>query len=172
MSDELLLTCQLGSGGYITAPLKMRRDKWNELANQIAATCEDYTLVLSDEIHQLLASLYSEDEVIVAKRVELGKFLAYSAVRSGRQYIFMSKIEGWPEDAVAFVLANHGLDAYKIFVDPYTISVYDRTVVPPKRVARLGCAVTGAKLGLGIDARFALELLTVQPPPQIVSASR
>jgi hypothetical protein len=124
--------------------LKMRRDKWNELADQIATTCDDYTLVLSDEIHQLLASLYSDDEVIVAKRVELGKFLAYSAVRSGRHYIFMSKIEGWPEDAVAFVLADHGLDAYKIFVDPYTISAYDRTAVPPKRAARLGCA---AKLG-------------------------
>ena len=121
------------------ATLQTRRNRWNEFAEEIKSTCEKSTLVLSDEINQLLVALYSPWEKVRTVEVNFGRNVAFHATWNGRDFLFVSKIEAWPSDTIVRIMADRSLDSYKIIVDPDTVSIFDRTPVPPERAARLGC---------------------------------
>jgi hypothetical protein len=52
----------------------------------------------------------------------------------------LQEVTIWPNDPVATIVADPAYKDYKLYQDPYTLSVYDRTPIPPDRQAKFGCA--------------------------------
>ena len=102
-------------------------------------SCEPATIVFSDEGPHIFSRLYAHGTPVQADRFVLGKFLGFQGVRDGHRFIVLEKENGWPGDAVATVLADPALRDYKLVQDPWTMSIYDRTPIPPDRAAHLGC---------------------------------
>lgn len=116
-----------------------RRQRWQTFGDMIATSCDPATIVFSDEGPHIFSRLYAHGTPVQAERFMLGKFLGFQGVRDGHKFIVLEKENGWPGDAVATVLADPALRDYKLVQDPWTMSIYDRTPIPPDRAARLGC---------------------------------
>ena len=109
-------------------------------AKRIRGVCDDKTLVLSLDATQIFSDLYAVSDPWNAKELKLGRFPILAAHIQGRTVLVLSESEGWPRDAAAGALADPAFRGYKLVRDPNTISIYDRAVIPPGRIARLGCA--------------------------------
>jgi hypothetical protein len=125
------------------AALIARRERWVGFGDAVAGSCEPYTLVLSDEAPTLFSRLYADGRPVRADRYQLGRFLGFQGQAGGRAFIMLEKMNGWPDDPVAAVLGEPGLDRYKLVQDPWTMSRYDRQPIPPERQANLGCQQSG-----------------------------
>ncbi|MDR3537113.1 MAG: hypothetical protein P4L71_11495 [Acetobacteraceae bacterium] len=123
------------------AALIARRARWQAFGDQAMTSCDADTLILSDEGPSIFSRLYVGGVPVTAERFQIGKFLGFQGSRGGRNFIVLEKLNGWPADPVATVLADPALDRYKLLQDPWTMSHYDRTPIPPDRAAHLGCAV-------------------------------
>lgn len=121
------------------AALAERRAEAMRLGDAFRDSCDSHTLIFSDEGEQFFSRLYVGGLPVEARRWTLGRFNGLIGERGGKTYLAFEKMTGWPDDAVAAVLADHDLDQFKMVADPYSMSRYDRTPIPPDRAARLGC---------------------------------
>jgi hypothetical protein len=122
------------------AALIARRERWQALGDRISTSCDSHTLALTDEGPHLFTRLYASGVPVKANVFTLAGFFGIHGVRDGKDFIVMEKMNGWPDDAVATVLADPALNAYHLVEDPWTMSKYDRTPIPPNRAASFGCA--------------------------------
>ncbi len=125
------------------AALIARRERWQAFGDRVMRRCEPYTLILSDEAPSIYSRLYAAGAPVTSERFQTGRFLGFQGALGGRTFIVLEKRNGWPDDAVARVLADPTLDRYKLLQDPWTLSRYDRRAIPPDRAAHLGCAGPG-----------------------------
>ncbi|MGH6834365.1 MAG: hypothetical protein ACREC9_02225 [Methylocella sp.] len=121
------------------AALEARLLQWKALGDMVATSCDTYTAIFSDQSEQIFSRLYAREASVRASVILIDGFLGLSGAHGARQYVFISKMTGWPKDAVAAVLADPSFDNYRLYADPYLPSIYDRTDIPPSRLARFGC---------------------------------
>lgn len=123
------------------AALAERRERLQEMGDQMLTSCDSHTLVLTDAGPVVFSRVYAGGGQVTAEPFELGPFTeGRLGVRDGKHFLVLRKENGWPDDTVATILADHRLDDYKIEQDPWSMSLYDKTPVPPDRVAHFGCA--------------------------------
>jgi hypothetical protein len=112
-------------------------------AKNVQNPCDEKTLVLSLDATQIFSDLYSASappiESWIAREQHLGRFPFMEAHIRGRTVLVLSENEGWPRDAAADALADPAFRDYKLMRDPNVLSIYDRVVIPPSRIAHLGC---------------------------------
>jgi hypothetical protein len=128
------------------AALIARRERWQEFGNKISTSCESHTLVLSDEGPHIATRLYAAGLPVKAVPFQIAGFLGARMVRDGKAFIVLEKMNGWPADPAATVLADPTLTAYHLVQDPWTMSRYDLAPIPDDRAAKFGCA-TGPATG-------------------------
>jgi hypothetical protein len=116
-----------------------RRKLWQALGNKLHTACQDHTMILSDEGAQLFSRLYAGGVPVEAQAVVVHGMAGRLGVRRGKTFLELQKMNAWPKDPAATMLADPAYDQYKVFEDPYTMSKFDRTPIPPDRVARFGC---------------------------------
>jgi hypothetical protein len=121
------------------AALIARRERWRTFGDKISTSCDAHTIVFSDENPQLFSRLYAAGLPVKADEYWYGHFGVKHAIRNGKEFIMMEKMNGWPEDAVAKVLADPALRDFKLINDPWTMSKYDLTPIPPDRAPTFGC---------------------------------
>jgi hypothetical protein len=114
-------------------------------AMSVQNPCDEKTLVLSLDATQIFSDLYSASNPSasnswIAREQHLGRFPFMEAHIRGRTVLVLSENEGWPRDAAADALADPAFRDYKLVRDPNNLSIYDRAVIPPSRMAHLGCA--------------------------------
>jgi hypothetical protein len=149
-----------------------RREKWNAFGEKLLTSCDAHVMVLSDEMEQIFSRLYENGTPVKARRILIPVSAAtptvkndgedavhlalvgdgnlrlpgFIGVRDGKTFIMVEKAHAWPADPVAAILANPAYNDYKIIGDPYTMSQFDKTPVPPDRQPRFGCSnVAGSK---------------------------
>jgi hypothetical protein len=120
--------------------LVRRRALWQALGNELPTACQAHTMIFTDEGEQLFSRLYAGGVPVQAKPVQIDGFFGIEGVRRGKTFIALQKMNGWPKDAVATILADPAYADYKLVNDPYTMSVYDKTAIPADRAAKFGCA--------------------------------
>jgi hypothetical protein len=125
------------------AALVARRERWQAFGDMISTSCDSHTFVLSDEGPHIATRLYAAGLPIKAEPFRLAGYFGVHAVRDSKDFIVMEKMNGWPDDPVATVLADPALSQYHLAQDPWTMSKYDRTPIPADRVATFGCAPAG-----------------------------
>jgi hypothetical protein len=111
----------------------------DDFAERVGGLCDTNLLVLSDHVPLLSSHLYGWPGPWTVEEGKLHRFSILTARNGHRTFLFVSVHEGWPEDPVAAVLATPGLHQFKLIRDPDTLSIYDKTAIPPDRVARSGC---------------------------------
>ncbi|HBK08849.1 MAG TPA: hypothetical protein DDZ81_23835 [Acetobacteraceae bacterium] len=121
------------------AALIARRERWQAFGDMISTSCDPHTIIFSDENPQLFSRLYAAGPPVTADEYWYGRFAVKRAVRNGKDFLILEKMNGWPDDAVAAVLADPALRDYKLVEDPWTMSKYDRTPIPASREATFGC---------------------------------
>ncbi|MEA2742941.1 MAG: hypothetical protein QOG25_1312 [Acetobacteraceae bacterium] len=152
------------------AALVEKRERWDAFGKQLRTTCDAHVIVLGDEVEQLFAGLYTDGAHVDARRisiaVETGTAPIYPALRQdahgivvgegasrltglmgvvhGKTFVILEKSHIWPADAVATILAIPAYADYKLIADPYTMSIYDKTAIPPDRAPRFGCSNSGS----------------------------
>jgi hypothetical protein len=122
------------------AALVERREQSQAFADRLVSGCNTNIILFSDEGELFFSRLYSGGAIVGAKRYSSGRLAGLIGKYNGKSVIVLSKMNAWPEDAVAAVLADPSLDGYKIAADPYSMSIYDKTPIPPSREVRLACA--------------------------------
>jgi hypothetical protein len=122
------------------AALIARRERWQAFGDKISTSCDAHTLVSTDEGSHIFSRLYAAGLPIQAEPFHIAGFRGIHGVRDGKDFIVLEKMNGWPGDAVATVLADRSLSQYRLAQDPLTMSIYDRTPIPPDRTATFGCA--------------------------------
>jgi hypothetical protein len=122
------------------AALVERRALWQALGNELATSCSNHTLVLSDEGEQLFSRLYAGGVPVQARRITIGPMGGIEGIRRGKTFIVMEKMHAWPQDPLAIILADPAYKDYKLLEDPYSMSIFDKTPVPPDRAATFGCS--------------------------------
>lgn len=113
--------------------------RWKALGDAVATACDANTVIFSDESEQVFSRLYAGGSKVQSSLGHVDGFLAFRATRGTHHFVFISKMTGWPEDALAIVLSDPNFNAYQLYADPYLASVYDKTAIPVDRVARFGC---------------------------------
>lgn len=152
------------------ATLLERRERWHAFGDRLLTVCDAHVIVLSDEVEQIFSRLYSGGAHVEAKRIVIGadtgaaplnpalrqdadtvmvgsgssRLPGMIGTREGRTFIVLEKSHLWPGDPVATILANPIYNDYKLIADPYTLSNYDKTPIPPDRAPRFGCPVPGS----------------------------
>jgi hypothetical protein len=130
----------LGLSWQHHAALDARWHKWNEVGDMAATSCEANTVIFSDNAEQLIARFFAAGGKLDRSNLFLVHgFSAYSGNIGAHHYVFIPKLTGWPNDAVAEVLADPAFDNYKLYADPILPSIYDKVAIPPARMARFGC---------------------------------
>ncbi|MGH6868237.1 MAG: hypothetical protein ACREDA_05060 [Methylocella sp.] len=121
------------------AALEARLLQWKALGDMVATSCDTNTVIFSDQSEQIFSRLYARGASVQASVILVNGFIGLSGAHGARHYVFIAKMTGWPKDAVAAVLADPSFDNYQLYADPYLPSIYDRTDIPPSRLARFGC---------------------------------
>jgi hypothetical protein len=105
----------------------------------LAAPCQTHTLVFTDDgTAQLFTRLYVRDVPVAARREGFDDILG--TVRGDKVMLYIAKAPRWPDDPVGLILADSTFNDYKLVQDPYSMSKYDATAIPPERQAMFGCA--------------------------------
>jgi hypothetical protein len=105
----------------------------------LTTPCQTHTMIFTDEGAQLFSRLYAGGVPVEAHRLRVDGMRTRLGVRRGKTFLEVQKMNTWPNDPVALVLADPAYNDYRLFEDPYTMSKYDRTPIPPDRQARFGC---------------------------------
>ena len=113
--------------------------RWKALGDMVATACDANTVIFSDESAQIFSRLYAGGAPVQSSVRDIHGFPAFSGTLGAHHYVFISKIEGWPRDAVATVLADPSFDNYQLYADPFLPSIYDIMAIPVRRLARFGC---------------------------------
>jgi hypothetical protein len=121
------------------ATLDSRLHKFKELGQMVTTSCDANTLIFSDESEQIFSRLYAGGTPVTASVDRINGFDAFRATVGGRHFIFIIKMNAWPNDAVAMVLNDPSFDKYQLYADPYLPSIYDKAAIPPNRLAKFGC---------------------------------
>lgn len=122
------------------AALDARWHKWIDVGNFAATSCEANTVIFGGEAELLISRFFAAGGKLDRSNIFLlHGFHAYSGNIGAHHYVFIPKDTGWPKDAVAEVLADPAFDDYKLYADPILPSIYDKTAIPPARLARFGC---------------------------------
>lgn len=119
--------------------LAERRVLWQAEGNMLTTPCQTHTMIFTDEGAQLFSRLYAGGVPVEAHRLRVDGMRTRLGVRRGKTFLEVQKMNTWPNDPVALVLADPAYNDYRLFEDPYTMSKYDRTPIPPDRQARFGC---------------------------------
>jgi hypothetical protein len=105
----------LGLSWQHHAALDARWHKWDELGDMTATSCEANTVIFSDNAEQLISRFFVAGGKLEPSNLFLVHgFIAYSGNIGAHRYVFISKMSGWPKDAVAEVLADATFDDYKL----------------------------------------------------------
>lgn len=123
--------------------LDARRRNWNALGDEIATACDAGVIIFSDEAEQLITRLYVGGVPVKAMSSRIDGFVAFTGIRDGRTFIFISKMTGWPADAIKAIVTDHSFDRFQLYNDPYTLSTYDILPIPTDRNAKFGCPIPG-----------------------------
>ncbi|MBN8874809.1 MAG: hypothetical protein J0H67_18380 [Rhodospirillales bacterium] len=149
--------------------LLQRREEWNAFGAKLLTSCDTHVIVVSDEMEQIFSRLYQNGAAVTAHRVTIPvnaakpavgsddpdalhmimvgagelRLPGFMGVRDGRTFIMVEEAHAWPADPIATILADPAYDAYHVVADPYTVSKFDRTPIPPDRQVRFGCASSG-----------------------------
>jgi hypothetical protein len=121
------------------AALKSRLLRWKALGDMVATACDANTVIFSDESEQIFSRLYAGGAPVQSSVSDIHGFVAYSGTREAHHFVFISKMTGWPKDAVATILADPNFNNYQLYADPYLLSIYDRVAIPVSRLAKFGC---------------------------------
>jgi hypothetical protein len=121
------------------ATLEARLLRWKAFGDLVTTSCDTKTVIFSDESDQIFSRLYAGGIPVQASRGSVHGFLALNGNVGAHQFIFVSKMTGWPKDAVATVLADPNFDTYQLYADPYLPSIYDKMAIPVNRLAKFGC---------------------------------
>ena len=121
------------------AALKSRLLRWKALGDMVATACDANTVIFSDESEQIFSRLYAGGVPVQSSASDIHGFLAFSETRGPHHFVFVSKMTGWPKDAVATILADPNFNSYQLYADPYLPSIYDKVAIPVSRLARFGC---------------------------------
>ncbi len=108
-------------------------------ANSAQDPCDEKTMVMSLDATQIFSDFYSVSDPWAARERKLGRFSYLEAQIRGRAVVALLEFDGWPRDAAADALTDPAFGGYKLVRDPNNISIYDHAVIPPDRVAHLGC---------------------------------
>ena len=127
-----------GAGDTIL-PDEYRLLRWKALGDTVATACDANIVIFSDESEQLFSRLYSGGSTVQASLAYVDGFVTFNGTRGTQHFVFISKMTGWPKDAIATVLSDSSFEGYQLYADPYLPSVYDRTAIPADRMARFGC---------------------------------
>jgi len=119
--------------------LAKRHALWQAEGNMLATPCQPRTIILTDETSELASRLYAGSTPVEAHRERFDDIRARLGVQRSKIILELQKAAMWPEDPVALILADPAYDDYKLYQDPYTLSKYDRTPIPPDRQAQFGC---------------------------------
>lgn len=103
-------------------------------ARRLAAHAPRRLLVLADSQHYLIAHLIAADPQLEwSERIENG--VLFTRLRSPRHsLVLVEKYGAWPRDVTAEVLADPRWQDWPVYVQPFTVSRYDRTEVPGARL--------------------------------------
>ena len=123
------------------AILQSRRSAFTKVGEKIQTTCDPFLIVLTEEPHHLVSTLFT-DRLKPTHLIftHVGPYSGYSTEFGGRHLVYLTKSDHWPEDAVRYLLSDDTLSNYKIYVDPYGVTAFDRTPVPASREAKFGCS--------------------------------
>jgi hypothetical protein len=119
--------------------LAERRAIWQAEGNMLATPCQTQTVVLTNETAQLFSRLYAGGVPVEARREGFDDIRGRVGVRRSKIMLYLEKETRWPEDAAALILADPAYNDYKLYQDPYSLSKYDVTPIPPARQAQFGC---------------------------------
>jgi hypothetical protein len=119
--------------------LAERRALWQAEGDMLAMPCQTHTVILTiAETAQLFSRLYAGGVPVEAHREGSDDILGRVAGQRSKVMLYLAKPTRWPEDAVA-ILADPAYKDYKLYQDPYSLSKYDVTPIPPDRQAKFGC---------------------------------
>jgi hypothetical protein len=122
------------------AALDARYHKWNEVGDMAATSCEANTVIFTDNAEQLIIRFFAAGGKLDRSNLFLiHGFHALSGNIGAHHYVFIAEETGYPNDAVAEVLADPAFDDYKLYADPTFPFIYDKVAIPPARMARFGC---------------------------------
>lgn len=121
------------------AALNERREQEEAFGDMLLTSCSSHTLLLSDERQVFFSRLYAGGRPVHARPFDFGPYFGVTGTVGGKTFIVLDKSPGWPDDALAAVLADPLFDEYRIVAAPYSMSRYDKTPIPPDRAARFGC---------------------------------
>jgi hypothetical protein len=120
--------------------LAERRAIWQAEGNMLTAPCQTHTIILTnDETAQLFSRLYAGGVPVEAHREGSDDIYGRVGGQRNKIMLYLAKTTRWPEDAVALILADPAYDDYRLYQDPYSLSKYDVTPIPPDRQAQFGC---------------------------------
>jgi hypothetical protein len=120
--------------------LAQRRALWQAEGNKLITPCQSHTIVLTGETAQLFSRLYAGGTKVEAQRVSADDIFGRVGAARAITVLALQEVTIWPNDPVATIVADPAYKDYKLYQDPYTLSVYDRTPIPPDRQAKFGCA--------------------------------
>jgi hypothetical protein len=120
--------------------LAQRRALWQEEGDKLTTPCQTHTILLTGETAQLFSRMYTGGTPVEAQRVGIDDILGRVGATRRVTVLALANSLLWPKDPVATVVADPAYKDYKLYRDPYTLSVYDLTPIPPDRQATFGCS--------------------------------
>jgi hypothetical protein len=120
--------------------LAHRRALWQAEGDKLTTPCQSHTVVLTGETAQLFSRLYAGGTPVEAQQAGADDIFGRVGAARAITMFALQEVTIWPKDPVATVVADPAYKDYKLYQDPYTLSVYDRTPIPPNRQAKFGCS--------------------------------
>ncbi len=102
-------------------------------AVRLAAQAPQRLLVFADDQHYLIAHLIAADPALRWSESTVNGILFTRLQSPKRSIVLVEKYSAWPRDVTAEVLGDPAWQSWPVYVQPYTVSRYDRTEVPQDR---------------------------------------
>lgn len=128
-------TQQVPLGAFMPAQRANQRQAAleREEAIRLTAQAPQRLLVLADDQHYLIAHLLATYPSLRWSEKTVNGIL-YTRLESPRRAIVLvEKYSAWPRDVTREVLADPSWQAWPVYVQPFTVSRYDKTDVPRER---------------------------------------
>lgn len=90
-------------------------------------------LVLADSQHYVIADLIAADPALKWTEQTLNGILVTRLESPSRSIALVEKYSAWPRDVTAEILASPDWQTWPVYVQPFTVSRYDKTPVPENR---------------------------------------
>lgn len=102
-------------------------------AVRLAAHAPQRLLVFADDQHYLIAHLVAADPLLKWSERTVNGILYTRLESPKRSIVLVEKYSAWPRDVTAELLANPAWQSWPVYVQPFTVSRYDKTEVPRER---------------------------------------